>query len=184
LIKKKMVLWLCAPFASRHGVMSILRGWASAVDTERFYVTFACCGPNRQEVGASWSGYPCVWLVFMRLLSSLKCGYVPTVCVLGRLIREGGFDVLRTVFVEADVLGALVPKSCSVPDVVFSMIGYSSRLVGKSSPRHAVTGFASGSIFSGTGRRGGGRAGLLGTTGKAPVDRNPRGRHVSSCVVT
>jgi glycosyltransferase involved in cell wall biosynthesis len=122
-VNKVKVLWVCSPLESRYGVMNILRGWASAFDYDRFDVTLAFCSPNPDEVRARLAAFP-VTLEALPDLTSMSRLYVPAVRSLMALIRGAGHQVVHTVFVQSDILGALSARLAGVPVVVSSVMGY------------------------------------------------------------
>jgi glycosyltransferase involved in cell wall biosynthesis len=122
--RKTRVLWLCSPLLPRYGVMTIIRGWASAIDYARFDVTLAYDSPDPVEVPRRLAEFMPLKVVHVPELASLRSFYVPAIGRLTRLMREGRFDVVHTVFVQADILGAFAAGRAGVPAVVSSVMGY------------------------------------------------------------
>lgn len=121
---KIKVLWLCSPLEPRYGVMSIVRGWASAFDFDRFDVTFAFSSPNPDELRTRLAPFPRLRLESMPELLSLDRAYIPALRSLRRLMLRERFDVVHTIFAQSDILGSLAARSTGVPVVVSSVMGY------------------------------------------------------------
>ena len=129
-MSKPKIMWLCSPLESRYGVMNIIRGWASRMDFERFDVTLVHHSPNPEELRSRLAQFPRLKVVHMPQLWSFSKLYVPAVRSLIRLLKREHFDIVHTIFVQSDVLGAVAAHFAGVRVVISSVMGYLVNPVG------------------------------------------------------
>lgn len=121
--RKIKVLWFVTPFQPRYGVMNIVKGWAENVDCENFEITLACFSTNREELVEQMSSYPYIKLIHLPDLAQFKGGYIRQAAALYKLFHNHSYDVIHTIFIQADIIGAACAKLFKIPVHVSSMMG-------------------------------------------------------------
>ena len=120
---KIKVLWFSTPLLPRYGVMNIIMGWAEEIDFEKYEVTLACYSQDEKELSDKFSKFPEIKIIHLPNLASFKYFYLPQFFHLHRLFSKNRYDVIHTIFVQADILGSLIKRYYKIPVHVTSIMG-------------------------------------------------------------
>ena len=120
---KIKILWFITPFQPRYGVMNIVLGWAEKVDYSKFDITLACFSPDEKELLDKFSRFPAIKIALLPDLSQIKYFFIPQIIALNNLLSKNSFDVIHTVFAQADIIGAILKKKYRIPVHVSSIMG-------------------------------------------------------------
>lgn len=120
---KIKVLWFSTPLLPRYGVMNIIMGWAEEIDFDKFEITLASFSQDEKELAEKFSKFPEIKIVHLPNLASFKYFYVPQIIHLNRLFKKNNFDIIHSIFIQADILGAILKWYYRIPIHVSSIMG-------------------------------------------------------------
>ena len=120
---KIKILWFITPFQPRYGVMNIVMGWAEKVDYSKFDITLACYTPDEKELLEKFSKFPNIKIILFSSLSQIKYLFIPQFIELDNFFSKNKFDVIHTIFVQADIIGAILKRKYKIPIHVSSIMG-------------------------------------------------------------
>jgi glycosyltransferase involved in cell wall biosynthesis len=120
---KIKILWFITPFQPRYGVMNIVMGWAEKVDYTKYEISLACFSPDEKELLDKFSRFPDVKIVLLPDLSQIKYFFIPQMIALNKFLSMNSFDVIHTVFAQADIIGAILKRKYKIPVHVSSIMG-------------------------------------------------------------
>ncbi len=118
------ILWIATPLIARYGVIGTLAGRAARLDYDRFNVTLAFASTDPDEVRRRFASIPQLKLLHLPELSSMRRLFLPGIRSLVSLMRRERYDIIHTVFVQSDILGAIAAFLSGVPVVLSSVMGY------------------------------------------------------------
>tara|TARA_B100001250_G_scaffold411059_1_gene438828 strand:- start:7863 stop:9008 length:1146 start_codon:yes stop_codon:yes gene_type:complete len=136
--KKIKVVWFLTPFYPRYGVANIVHGWAENIDYNKYDITLACyCIAEKKELLNNFEKFP-IKIVFFPNLASFKSLYIPQLKSLDFFFKNNSFDIIHSIFIQADIIAAIVKNKYKIPVHTSSIMG---QLISKSSGSKLVSFF-------------------------------------------
>lgn len=118
------IVWLCTPLGSKGGTFVHLSHWAKNIDKNKYRISLIFCSPTKLDLARvkTLEKYG-VEVIFMPELSELKKLYLPAIFKLAKILREKDTVILHTIFIQADIIGAIAAKIAKVSYIVSSLEG-------------------------------------------------------------
>jgi glycosyltransferase involved in cell wall biosynthesis len=133
---KIKVVWFLTPFYPRYGVANIVHGWAENIDYNKYDITLAChCIAEKKELLNNFEKFP-IKIVFFPNLASFKSLYIPQLKSLDSFFKNNSFDIIHSIFIQADIIAAYVKNKYKIPVHTSSIMG---QLISKSSGSKLVS---------------------------------------------
>lgn len=116
---------IVTPLVPRGGAYDILKNWLEVIDKQRFevIVLYFCHQEHASAARISLGAVKNIRPIVLRSMRWRYFLFIPTVFEVARLLRRYEIDVVHTMFIQSDIIGAMGGRLARVNGVISSVVG-------------------------------------------------------------
>jgi glycosyltransferase involved in cell wall biosynthesis len=121
----RKIAYVVTPLVPRGGAFDILMNWLRTIDRAQFEVHLLYFSHKQFEEQAAsiFRSMPWVKTQFLSSMRYRSALFVPTVVEVARYLRRERIDIVHTMFIQSDIIGAAAAGIAGVPKVYSSVVG-------------------------------------------------------------